>query len=71
MIPDQYKLVTSSPVIIDKHTIIGASSVILPGVHLHTGVAIGAMSLVKQSCDEFTMYAGVPAKKLKNEVENY
>jgi dTDP-4-amino-4,6-dideoxy-D-glucose acyltransferase len=65
MIPDQYKLVTSSPVIIDKHTIIGASSVILPGVHLHIGVAVGAMSLVKQSCDEFSIYAGVPAKKIK------
>lgn len=66
MIPEQFKLIKSSKVLIKKHAIIGASSVILPGVHLSNGVAIGAMSLVKESCEEFSIYAGIPARKLKD-----
>jgi len=65
MIPDEYRLVKSAPVILEKHTIVGTSSVILPGVHLEKGVAIGALSLVNDSCSEFGIYAGIPAKKIK------
>jgi serine acetyltransferase len=32
---------------------------------LPVGVAIGTMSLVKESCKEFCVYAGIPAKKIK------
>ena len=66
MISDQFKSVKSASVSINRHTIIGASSVILPGVQLPVGVAIGAMSLVKESCEEFSIYAGIPAKKIKD-----
>lgn len=65
MVPNQYTNVTSSEVIIGKHVIVGSGSVILPGMTLETGVAIGALSLVNKNCTEFGIYMGTPAKKIK------
>lgn len=65
-IPDKYKNVTHSPVFLGRHVIVGSGSVILPGVHIDDGAAIGALSLVTKNCDQFTVYAGYPAKKIKD-----
>lgn len=70
MIPDDFKAVFSAPVIFEKHVIVGTSSVVLPGVKLSKGVAIGAMSLVKESCPEFSVFAGIPAKKVNDRQKN-
>lgn len=64
-VPCQYTNVTSSDVIIGKHVIVGSGSVILPGVTLEIGVAVGALSLVNKNCREFGIYTGTPAKKNK------
>ncbi|WP_180117715.1 acyltransferase [Acinetobacter sp. YH12096] len=64
-VPSQYTNVTSSDVIIGKHVIVGSGCVILPGVTLETGVAVGALSLVNKNCTEFSVYMGTPAKKIK------
>lgn len=50
---------------IDQHVIIGTGSVLLPGAILHQGVAVGAMSLVKQELQPFKIYAGIPVKFIK------
>jgi dTDP-4-amino-4,6-dideoxy-D-glucose acyltransferase len=47
-----------------KHVIVGSGSVILPGVTLHEGVAVGALSLVNKDCEAFYLYKGNPAKKI-------
>ncbi|BCA93124.1 acyltransferase [Vreelandella aquamarina] len=65
MVPDECKNVTSKEVNIGKHVIIGSGSVVLPGVTLEEGVAIGALSLVTTSCEAYGIYAGQPAKKIK------
>lgn len=65
MIPAQYTCVTHAEVFIGRHVIIGSGSLILPGVVLEEGVAIGALSLVKKNCSAFGVYAGVPAKLIK------
>jgi len=70
MISDDFKGVFSASVILERHVIIGSSSVVMPGVHLSQGVAIGAMSLVKDSCAEFSVFAGIPAKKIKDRQKN-
>lgn len=44
----------------------GSGSVILPGVTLEDGVAIGALSLVNKNCKAFGIYVGNPAILLKN-----
>ena len=56
---------SGSEVRIGKHCIIGANSVILPGVILEDGVAVGALSLVKNHLKGFGVYAGVPARFIK------
>lgn len=69
-IPNEYKNVLSEPVIIGKHVIIGCGSVILPGVILESGVAIGALSLVNVNCSSFGIYGGIPVKFIKMRDKN-
>lgn len=64
-IPVEYTNVYHADVFLDKHVVVGSGSVILPGVELELGVAIGALSLVRNSCKAFGIYAGNPAKFLK------
>ncbi|RTE65233.1 acyltransferase [Amphritea opalescens] len=66
MVPSEFKNVQSADVELKKHVIVGSGSVILPGVTLHEGVAIGALSLVSKNCEEFKIYSGVPARAIKN-----
>lgn len=62
MVPENYTNVIKKTTIIGKHVVIGCGSVILPGVTLHKGCAVGALSLVKESFPEYMKIAGVPAK---------
>jgi galactoside O-acetyltransferase len=64
-IPTEYINVKSKQVILKKHAIIGNGCTILPGVTLHEGAAVGAMSLVKNDIEEFTLAYGIPAKSKK------
>lgn len=64
-VPDEYKNVRVASVSLGRHVIVGSGSVILPGVVLEDGVAVGALSLVNKSCSAFGVYAGNPAKKIK------
>ena len=66
MIPDEYKNVISEDVYLGKHVIVGCGSIILPGVTLHNGVAVGALSLVDKDVEDFKICAGVPAKVIKD-----
>ncbi|QRZ33793.1 acyltransferase [Lactococcus lactis] len=66
MVPEKYKTLDESPVIINKHVIIGSTSVILPGVDIGEGCAIGSLSLVKNSLKPWGIYAGSPVKKVKS-----
>jgi len=65
MVPCRYTQVTHADVEIGRHVIIGSGSVVLPGVILEEGVAIGALSLVNQNCRTFCIYAGTPARFLR------
>lgn len=64
-VPSQYTNVIHANVIVGRHVIVGSGSVILPGVTLEEGVAIGALSLVKNNCRAFGIYFGSPAKLIK------
>jgi len=65
MVPEAFTNVTHADVTIGRHVIIGAGSVVLPGVVLEEGVAVGALSLVSKRCEAFGVYSGVPAKRIK------
>lgn len=62
MVPAHFTNVTSAPVYIGRHVVIGTGSVVLPGCVLAEGVAVGALSMVNRSCEAFGIYAGVPAR---------
>ncbi|UXL11577.1 acyltransferase [Enterobacter cloacae] len=70
MVPTEFTNVMHAPVVIGRHVIIGSGSVILPGVVLGDGAAIGALSLVKDNCDNFYIYAGNPLKKIKQRTQS-
>lgn len=53
------------PVIIRSHVIVGAHSVILPCSELGIVSAYGALSLMRGAYEPYTIYAGVPARKIK------
>jgi len=65
MIDAKYTNVTGGKVTIGKYTQIGAGTVILPSVSIGEGVAIGAMSLVKNNIEAWKIAFGVPAKVVK------
>ena len=71
MVPKELSEVIIKPVLIGRHVIIGSGSVILPGVNIGEGSAVGALSLVTKSLDEWGMYFGAPAKKLKRDKKDY
>lgn len=70
MVPKEFKNVEILDVVIGRHVIIGSGSVILPGVVLQDGAAIGALSLINKNCEAFSVYSGVPAKKIKDRSKN-
>lgn len=64
-VPSPYRTPLRSFVRIEKHAIVGANSVVLPGVTLGEGVAVGANSLVTKDCTPWTIYAGSPARPIR------
>lgn len=60
-VPDEFKKVTTGPVTVRKHTIVGAGTLIFANVTLGLASAVGALSLVKRDVDDFAIVAGNPA----------
>lgn len=53
-------------VTIGRHSIVGSNSVVLPNVIINDGATVGALSLVNKDLEEWGLYAGIPARKIKN-----
>jgi len=62
-LPDDVLHVHSAPVRLGRYVPVGAGALILPGVDIEEGAAIGAMSMVPHSLKGWTIYAGNPAKE--------
>lgn len=69
-VPQEYKDVVTADVYIGRHSIVGTGSVILPGSTLEEGVAVGALSLIRNRCAAFGIYFGSPAKRLRERSRN-
>jgi len=70
MVPDEYKCVNNRSVHIKRHVIIGATSVVLPGVVLEEGSAFGSFSLIKANSSPWSINVGIPAKKIADRSMN-
>lgn len=64
MVPDCCRKVETGPVIIKKHGLVGANSVILPNTTLGEGCVIGALSLVQGNFETYCIYSGNPIVKV-------
>lgn len=63
-VPDTYRKPQHGRVLLERHVIVGAGSVILPGVTLGLAASVGALTLVARDLEAFGMYLGVPARKI-------
>ena len=66
MVPMKYKNMIQKSVHIGKYSILGANTVILPGVTINEGTTVGAMSLCNKDLEAWSVYVGIPARKIKN-----
>lgn len=57
-VPDFFRHVRCGDVVIEDGAVIGCGSVILPGVTIGRGAAVGALSLVKRDVDPYTIVCG-------------
>lgn len=64
-VPAEFKKEFKAPVHVGRHVIIGAGSIVFPGVVLAEGCSVGAMTLVSKSTDPWGIYVGNPAKRIK------
>ncbi len=65
MVPTALRQVQQGDVRLQPHALVGCQTVILPGVELGRGCAVGALSLVKQSVPAGHVVGGCPARFLK------
>lgn len=64
-VPDEYKRETKKAIVIGKHSIVGTNSLVFPGVVLAEGTSVGALSMVTKSTEEWSVYFGIPARRIK------
>ena len=65
-VPSEYKKEYKKSVFLGEHVIIGAGSIVFPGVHIAEGCSVGALTLVNKSTEEWGIYLGNPAKRIKD-----
>lgn len=65
-VPKEYKNEYKKEVIFKKHSIVGAGSIVMPGVILAEGTSVGAMSLILKSTESWGIYVGNPARRIKD-----
>ena len=67
LVPMEYKgNAKIGKIILNKHCIVGAGSVVLPDVVFEEGACLGALSLANKNLSEYILYAGIPARVIKN-----
>lgn len=57
--------VSGADIVIEDGCWIGAGAIILPGVTIKNGAVVAAGSVVTKDCEENCLYAGNPARKIK------
>jgi dTDP-4-amino-4,6-dideoxy-D-glucose acyltransferase len=58
MVPSGLRDVSEAPVTLGRHAVVGTGSVVLPGVTVGDGAAVGALSLVRRNVLDFSVVAG-------------
>jgi acetyltransferase-like isoleucine patch superfamily enzyme len=66
VIPKEYTSYVGGKVEIGRHVIIGANCTIIGAANIEEGCSIGSMSLIKGITNAWGIYAGIPAKRIKD-----
>lgn len=69
-IPNKFKNIIAERVLLKKHTLIGTGCTVLPGVSVGEGTSVGAMSLITKSLEPWSIYVGIPCKRVKDRSRN-
>lgn len=64
-VPAEYRNTKRSFVHVGRHAIVGANAVILPGVTIGEGCAVGAGSVVSKPLEPWGICAGQPARRIR------
>jgi galactoside O-acetyltransferase len=64
-IPERFTSISSRPIALERHALLGAGTIVLPGATVGEGVATGAMTLVTHDLAPWTIYVGAPARPLR------
>lgn len=60
----------TAPIVFDRHSGVGAGSLVLPGARFNEGSILGAMSRVSRPLKPWTTYAGIPARRISERQRN-
>ncbi len=63
--PKELTNVSGGKIVMESYSQIGARSVVFPNVTIREGAVAGALSLIKEDMEPWSIYAGIPAKKIK------
>jgi len=64
-VPSKYTNVKKSTVYLGRHCILGTNVIVMPGVNIGEGAAVGAGAVVRKDLAPWTIYAGVDCKPIK------
>ena len=70
MVPNELTNVIEGEVILEKYVQLGANTVVMPNVKIEEGTAVGAMSFVNKDLREWSIYVGIPCRKIKERNKN-
>lgn len=70
IVSSKYTNIMGGKIILEKFVQIGTHSTVMPNVTCKEGSVCGAYTFINNDLATWTIYAGVPAKKLKNRNKN-
>lgn len=65
-VPVEFKKIAHGSISLGRHVILGARTVVMPGVNIGEGSATGAGTLLNKSVDGWGIYIGAPGRKVKD-----
>lgn len=65
-VPPRLRAPVHGHVRIGRHAVVGANAVVLPAVEIGDGTTVGALSLVRQNLEGWSVYAGNPIRRLRD-----
>lgn len=69
-VPLKYRDITSKAIHLEKYSLLGCGSTMLPGGNLAEGVSVGASSLIMRQTKAWGLYFGIPAKRIAQRSKN-